>query len=157
MNVDYSQLEKLLAQQNWRDADVETAKKMCEVMKKANQGWLTKQDIQSFPCKDLLTIDRLWVNYSQGKFGFSVQKRIYQQLGGTSTYDAQVWNNFIHSVGWFIDHEFIPHFQLKFTLDAPIGNLPIRGGMEAFEWRCLRYGAGITLFSRLETCNLYIA
>ncbi|WP_258316433.1 GUN4 domain-containing protein [Cylindrospermopsis raciborskii] len=29
------------------------------------------------------TIDNLWLKYSQGKFGISVQQEIYKNLGGT--------------------------------------------------------------------------
>ncbi len=43
--------------------------------------WLRIQDIQLFPCIDLRTIDQLWVRYSNGRFGFSVQKRIWQSVG----------------------------------------------------------------------------
>ncbi|NJO66941.1 MAG: transcriptional regulator, partial [Leptolyngbyaceae cyanobacterium RM1_405_57] len=35
------------------------------------------EELLNFPCEELLAIDRLWVNYSNGKFGFSVQKKIY--------------------------------------------------------------------------------
>ena len=46
--------------------------------------------MKNFPCQDLGTIDKLWVEYSDGKFGFSVQKKIYQDLGGTKDYDKKV-------------------------------------------------------------------
>ena len=38
--------------------------------------------IVRFPCKDLKTIDKLWIKHSNGHFGFSVQKRIWESLGG---------------------------------------------------------------------------
>ena len=49
----------------------------------------------NFPCDDLRTIDQLWVHYSNGKFGFSVQKKIYMdELGGTRDYDKKIWEEF---------------------------------------------------------------
>ena len=48
---------------------------------------LDVNSIDNFPCEDLRTIDQLWVKYSDGRFGFSVQKRIYQNLGGTRGYN----------------------------------------------------------------------
>ncbi|CCQ59603.1 GUN4 domain-containing protein, partial [Crocosphaera watsonii] len=42
----------------------------------------------NFPCEDLRIIDQLWVKYSNGQFGFSVQKQIYMdELGGTKMYN----------------------------------------------------------------------
>ncbi|MEH1784569.1 MAG: GUN4 domain-containing protein [Nostoc sp.] len=32
---------------------------------------IPKEDIKEFPYQDLLTIDRLWVKYSDGRFGFT--------------------------------------------------------------------------------------
>jgi len=49
------------------------------------KGWLNIKDIEKFPCEDLRTIDQLWVEYSNGSFGFSVQKRIYRSVG-------ELWN-----------------------------------------------------------------
>src|SRR4028118_267408 len=33
------------------------------------------------PCPDLFTIDRLWLKYSNGRFGFSIQNRIMSEIG----------------------------------------------------------------------------
>ncbi|HBL13423.1 MAG TPA: transcriptional regulator, partial [Cyanobacteria bacterium UBA11162] len=41
-----------------------------------------------FPCTELQTIDQIWINASQGRFGFSVQKDIYVQSGGVL--DSQI-------------------------------------------------------------------
>ncbi|MGD1703854.1 GUN4 domain-containing protein [Dapis sp. BLCC M229] len=40
-------------------------------------------DIENFPCSELNKIHQLWVDYSQGRFAFSVQKSIYSisQIG----------------------------------------------------------------------------
>ena len=38
--------------------------------------------------------------YSNTKFGFSVQKQIYQSFGGTKEYDYKVWRKFGDKVGW---------------------------------------------------------
>ena len=37
--------------------------------------------IQNLPCDELRRIDELWVKHSEGKFGFSVQKEIWKELG----------------------------------------------------------------------------
>jgi len=98
--VDYTNLRDLLAAKKWQDADEETARVMLKVAGREKEGWLDKESIEKFPCDDLRTIDQLWLKYSNGDFGLSVQKRIYQSLGGTSEYDTEVWERFGDRVGW---------------------------------------------------------
>ena len=69
------------------------------VSRESKRGWLKTEDIDNFPCEDLQTIDQLWLHYSQGKFGFSVQKEIYESLGGTRE-SIKVWEKFGDRVGW---------------------------------------------------------
>ncbi|OBQ41268.1 MAG: hypothetical protein AN485_02905 [Anabaena sp. MDT14b] len=100
VGMDYSKLRDLLKAERWKEADNETARVILEVAKREKEGWLRENDIYNFPCEDLRTIDKLWVKYSDGKFGFSVQKRIYQSLGGTRNYDDKIWQAFGYKVGW---------------------------------------------------------
>ena len=96
---DYAQLEALLKAGKWREADQETSKQMCQVMGRQSEGWLRIEDIERFPCADLRVIDQLWVTHSNGKFGFSVQKKIWQQCGSPTEYNQQ-WEKFGEAVGW---------------------------------------------------------
>ncbi|NES78266.1 MULTISPECIES: GUN4 domain-containing protein [unclassified Okeania] len=127
-NADYSTLENLLKQKRWKEADTETSRLMLKVPGLKEQGHLTQQDIDNFPCTDLRTIDRLWVKYSDGKFGFSVQKKIYHNLGGRKEYDWRVWKNFGNSVGWMKgDDELLSYDELNWEKDTSshsMGHLP---------------------------------
>ncbi|MBP0016279.1 MAG: GUN4 domain-containing protein [Cyanobacteria bacterium SBLK] len=58
-----------------------------------DKGLLNVQSIDNFPCEDLREIDQLWIHYSKGRFGFSVQKRIYQGLGGKGEHIRQKLSN----------------------------------------------------------------
>ncbi|MBC6429962.1 NACHT domain-containing protein [Nostoc sp. HG1] len=78
----YHQLAYYLAAGMWKEADEETFKVMLEVAGQEKQGYLDLKDIREFPCEDLRIIDKLWVDYSDGHFGFSVQKEIYLSVGG---------------------------------------------------------------------------
>jgi GUN4-like./Protein kinase domain. len=151
--VNYRQLEQLLKAGNWKEANKETAKKMCAVAGRTKEGWLNEKDIDNFPCEDLRTIDQLWVKYSNGRFGFSVQKRIYQSLGGTRSYDSKIWEAFGDQVGWPVNGWRSGRDQIKFTRQAPSGHLPwilIYSWMEGDFW-----GWGWWFFfSRVETCRL---
>lgn len=124
--VDYRNLEKLLAAGKWKEADKETANKMLEVMGRQKEGRLKTEDIENFPCEDLRTIDQLWVKYSNGRFGFSVQKRIYQSLGGTRTYDEKIWEAFGDTVGWRKNTKWLEDDELLFSKTAKTGHLPAR-------------------------------
>ena len=99
-NVDYAKLRDLLAAGNWKEADQETARVMLQAANRVKEGYLTVNDIDNFPCEDLRTINQLWLSYSEGKFGFSVQKEIYHRLGGTREYNREVWESFGDAVGW---------------------------------------------------------
>ena len=128
--VNYRQLEQLLKAGSWKEADEETDKKMCEVAGRTKEGYLTEEDIDNFPCEDLRTIDQLWVKYSNGRFGFSVQKRIYKSLGGTRSYDRKVWSAFGDQVGWRVGGGWLYYKDLNFNQTAPSGQLPsVSGGI----------------------------
>ena len=98
--VDYTKLRDLLAAGNWKEADEETGRVILKVAGRESEGWLRYEDAENFSCQDLGKIDKLWVIYSNGKFGFSVQKQILKSLGGTRIPDQQVWDLFGDQVGW---------------------------------------------------------
>ena len=130
--IDYIQLRNLLETGKWREADEETARLMFKIADREEEGWLRVEDIEQFPSSNLRTIDRLWVKYSNGKFGFSVQKRIYQGLGGTKEFNQEITESFWKKVGWIVND--LPYWSqydnLTFDLSAPIGHLPIRYDVE---------------------------
>jgi hypothetical protein len=99
VGYDYTKLRDLLANQKWKEADEETEKAMLTVAGR-DDSLLEIEDIDNFPCEDLRTIDRLWLKFSNGKFGFSVQKEKYQQLGGTRDFEPEIWEIFATEVGW---------------------------------------------------------
>ncbi|MBO1347539.1 MAG: GUN4 domain-containing protein [Hormoscilla sp. GUM202] len=70
----YHKLRDLLKAGEWEKADIETTRVMLQVADREKERWFRVDDIKNFPCQDLLAIDKLWVKYSDGPFGFSVQK-----------------------------------------------------------------------------------
>jgi WD40 repeat protein/O-acetyl-ADP-ribose deacetylase (regulator of RNase III) len=87
---DSTQLRDLLAAEQWQEAAQETTALMLRISSREAEGWLRQEDIENFPCTDLLTIDQLWVKYSDGRFGFSVQNQTWQNIGGTVEADYQI-------------------------------------------------------------------
>jgi uncharacterized caspase-like protein len=161
--VDYTKLRDLLATGEWKEADLETYKKMLEAASRTEDGWLGPEDIDRFPCEDLRTIDQLWVKYSNGRFGFSVQKRIYESLGGTREYDDKIWQAFGDRVGWRVNSSFLgwrmnswwigEYNNLEFNTKAPQGHLPVCVGVA---WGRVKGGGVLVscLASRLVDCNI---
>ncbi len=67
-------LESLLATERWDDADSGTA-----------------NVITSFSYQDLNAVDQLWLHYSKGRYGFSVQKQIWEDILGNE--GRRMWMN----------------------------------------------------------------
>lgn len=98
-NIDYSRLEYCLKSMNWGSANQETTKIILKVAKREKEGWLDPSDINEFPCEVLQTIDNLWVSYSNGKFGFSIQAKVWIECGGKiGQSDHEVWQKFYSKV-----------------------------------------------------------
>ena len=125
-DIKYRQLAAYLAVAKWELADLETGKVMCQVAGREKEGWLGSEDIENFPCEDLRTINQLWLDYSDGKFGFSVQKEIYESLGGTRAgrSDSEVWVKFCDRVGWRKRETVVNYSELTFDLNTPQAHLP---------------------------------
>lgn len=149
--VDYRKLEYLLEVRRWRDANEETLNVMLQVAEREKQGTLYLEDIEKFSCQDLGTIDKLWLRYSNWRFGFSIQQQIWHSLGGNKSADDEIWCRFGRQVGWMRTKKFkqIWFEQLTFTTDAPIGHLPCIEMIRIVGIPWARF-----LFSRIETCHL---
>jgi GUN4-like/CHAT domain/AAA ATPase domain len=119
------QLEEYLRQENWQQADEETAWLFYLVM--VMQGYRNWQELfNNFPSVILNDIDQLWVTYSKGRFGFSIQKRIWEKVGGASASNkADTWEIFGVKVGWYMWNDWRTYDTLSFVLESsPKGNLP---------------------------------
>lgn len=128
--IDYSYLRDLLKAGKWQEADDVTLDLMLQIARRKKYGWLGVPDIQKLPHIDLRTIDALWIKYSQGKFGFSVQKKIYLADCDRADrrymyYNDDCWKKFGDAVGWRINENWIWHSEANFNISAPQGHLPI--------------------------------
>ena len=119
VGVEYGKLQYFLAVQKWQEADMETWGVLCDALRKRRKSYFFRDDIDNLPCEDLLTIDRLWVKYSQGKFGFSVQKKIYESVN-------EDYGKFCSQVGWLTYNMHFRHQGYKFRNWASVGHLPSR-------------------------------
>ncbi len=146
------QLENYLKNEQWKEADRETYRLMIQAVGKEVDQLFDRKEIENFPCEDLRIIDQLWVKYSSGHFGFSVQKNIWQECDSPRV-KGEDWNKFASRVGWRKGEEWIDYNSLTFDLSAaPKGQLPASGWWARREESIIRIRVG--LFSRAKTCNL---
>jgi hypothetical protein len=145
VGADYRRLRDLLAVKRYRDADEETYRVMLWVACREPTGYLNDDAIATFPCQDLQTIDRLWLHYSDRRFGFSIQKQIYEAV-------QQDYNRFAERVGWCINRKWKRYRELIFDRSAPKGQFPAR--ISGRRWVVVMgCGSGWILFSRVQQCG----
>ena len=124
----YHRLRNYLEQQNWRESDRETRRLMLEILRKPESSYWENSDYDNFPCQDLETLDRLWRHYSQNRFGFSIQKQIYENLGDIPNgINSRFAERFGDRLGWRSDNDWLYYRNLNFSLNAPPGHLPWLG------------------------------
>ncbi len=122
----YTQLRDLLAAKKWQEADRETAQVMLKVAGVESRGFLNRSDCENFPGDDLSIINQLWLEYSNGRFGLSVQKQIWiDKCGGKRDYETDC--KLGDRVGWRSGGSWKSYNQLDFSLNAPPGHLPLAG------------------------------
>jgi hypothetical protein len=127
-SLNYAQLEESLKTQQWRKADYKTYLLMLTTVGKVQGEHLDLTVLESFPCEDLRTIDQLWMQYSNGKWGFSVQNQIWEDCGGPLDTSDKKWMRFGDRVGWRKDGKWINYDELSFDLQrSSRGEFPIFG------------------------------
>ena len=134
----FQELERLLRAGQWKEADEETYRLMITTVDKEPGQFFTRDELLNFPCEELLAIDALWVKYSDGKFGFSVQKDLYLKCGGIADgkYYEKAFFDFFDQVKWS---------TITYDLSAPEGHLP--------SWVVVDNRVISSLASRLVKCN----
>lgn len=134
----YQKLDELLQARKWKEADLETAKIIYVIShnelpetspyRTYLRNYFSSEYLKVLPRKDLNNINRLWLKYSNGRFGFSVQKCIWNRLGGGSdtTYNSEeIQEKFGDEVGWRKEGDWVYYSDIYYSLRAPSGHLPI--------------------------------
>lgn len=118
--IDYCSLRQHLMTQDFQAADRVTLEKLCELAGAAavKRKWLYFSEVNQFPVADLSTIDLLWRIFSQGKFGFSVQRELWLSMG-------QNWDRLWPKIGWRSETWTRYPDEFTWSLSAPRGHLPL--------------------------------
>ncbi|MFM7434725.1 MAG: GUN4 domain-containing protein, partial [Vulcanococcus sp.] len=119
--LDYGPLQRALIQQQFEEADRLTSEHLRQLAgtDAVKRGYVYFSEVPPMAAADLESLDRLWVVYSQGRFGFSVQLRLLRSLAGRwdqlwprlGWKQAGVWTRYPGSFTW--------------SLEAPEGHLPL--------------------------------
>jgi hypothetical protein len=132
-----------------------------QVTAKTNQppighDWLTAKGVEGFPCRDLATLDRLWVEASQKRYGFTVQAKLWGKSfdPATVTQDPDRWRRYRKNLGWQPrdDKDFQPDIEGR--LPEPVKSTADFGDNAISEETVSLYGAA--WLARVQQCGLYV-
>ncbi len=149
--MSYSSLKAYLQNRQWREADLETANLIREIIRRVTGSpEVTVESIAKFPVVDLNTIDKLWWTKSSGRYGFRVQKEIF-----ASNPDR---NAFGDRTGWRVrdaegNYSWCPNHGFVYSNTAPIGHLPSGAWAGEDSWFQNRRDRLLALLAKLDLVN----
>lgn len=121
MGQNHQPLQQALATEAFEEADRLTMASLREMAGSAavNRGYVFFSEVPALAQTDLDTIDRLWVAYSRGRYGFSVQRRLLKVCGGR-------WKQLWPRLGWKQDGVWTRYpNQFTWCHAAPEGHMPL--------------------------------
>lgn len=135
----FSHLRDLLAAKDLDAADRETARLLLDQLADGN-GDVTPTALERCPASFLLIVDGLWSASTEGQQGFSVQQRLYRELGGSRNtliaQDRDLFERFSQRVAWptqpgggllLPDELSVPETKARDGQGRPLlGHLPLR-------------------------------
>ena len=90
-------LQTALASGEFREADCITRAALITIAGEAavKRGYVYFTEVPKLPVEDMATIERLWQAYSDGKFGYSVQRQAFISKKVNENFE-----NFFERIGW---------------------------------------------------------
>ncbi len=119
--LDYAPLQQHLMRQQFEDADRLTSTMLRQLAGPAaeQRGYVFYSEVAPIPPVDLESLDRLWICYSRGRFGFSVQGRLLQACNGA-------WERLWPRLGWKQEGRWTRYpGSFTWSLEAPEGHMPL--------------------------------
>ena len=119
--IDYSDLQRALLREQFEEADRLTSSALRHLAgeQAVQRGYVYFSEVPPMEALDLTTIDRLWIAYSQGRFGFTVQSRLLRALDGRY---ERLWPR----IGWKTDGVWTRYpGSFQWSMDAPEGHMPL--------------------------------
>lgn len=169
VGIDYRNLRNFLAVKDFESANKETKsifQKISYINLNLSDPDPEKTKTPRIPCTDIYTIDRLWVIYSEERFGICVQLEIWSNIYSTFYREKQeferkekiesseedinfsaqwnAWSKFNDMVGW----KSADNFRYIYNESAPEGHLPVIYDPHNIN----HYFTMVGLFFRLRSC-----
>lgn len=128
-HIFYMQLRVLLG--DFESADQFTRDNLIRIAGAASQArnFVYWTEVKGLSEIDLCTMERLWLLFSGGNFGYSIQKRIWDIENGN-------FDNFIRRIGWTkVENgnerklKWFGKSEFTYTLSAPKGHLPLTSAL----------------------------
>lgn len=119
--IDYTPLQIHLMQLEFEAADRITSEILRQLAgdDAVKRGYVFYSEVAAMPSVDLESLDRLWLVYSQGRFGFSVQGKLLRACGGQ-------WERLWPKLGWKQDGRWTRYpGSFTWSLSAPDGHMPL--------------------------------
>jgi hypothetical protein len=119
--VDYAPLQKALALQQYEEADRLTSEILRQLAGPAavQRGYVYYSEVPPMASADLDSLDRLWVCFSRGRFGFSVQGRLLRACRGR-------WDQLWPRIGWKNGSQWTRYpGSFQWSIEAPEGHMPL--------------------------------
>ncbi|KAJ0246652.1 Tetrapyrrole-binding protein [Hirschfeldia incana] len=123
-----------LINQDFRKADEETRRLLIQIAGEAavKRGYVFFSEVKSISVQDLQAIDDLWTKHSDGRFGYSVQRKIWLKV-------KKDFTRFFIKVEWMklLDTEVVQYnyrafpdeFQWELNDETPLGHLPLTNAL----------------------------
>lgn len=119
--IDHAPLQRHLMELEFEAADRLTSEILRQLAgpDAVKRGYVFYSEVAAMPSVDLESLDRLWIVYSQGRFGFSVQGRLLRACGGQ-------WERLWPRLGWKQDGRWTRYpGSFTWSLAAPDGHMPL--------------------------------
>ncbi|MFN6133932.1 MAG: GUN4 domain-containing protein [Synechococcaceae cyanobacterium] len=119
--IDYAPLQRHLLLQDFEAADRLTSSILRQLAGSAaeRRGYVYFSEVAAMPAVDLESLDRLWLAYSRGRFGFSIQGRLLAAVDGQ-------WERLWPRLGWKQDGVWTRYpGSFTWSLEAPEGHMPL--------------------------------
>nr|AAP88435.1 GUN4 mutant [Arabidopsis thaliana] len=127
-------LENHFVNQNFRQADEETRRLLIQISGEAavKRGYVFFSEVKTISPEDLQAIDNLWIKHSDGRFGYSVQRKIWLKV-------KKDFTRFFVKVEWMklLDTEVVQYnyrafpdeFKWELNDETPLGHLPLTNAL----------------------------
>jgi len=122
MNIDYTTLRDVLKSGDFKEADAETRRLLIRMSgeEAVKRGWIYWAEVRTIPDADMETLESLWQYFSEGKFGFVQQRKIWKKV-------RAAFDKYALEVSWFTAPWANRNWpdEFLYTTDAPVGHLPL--------------------------------